>query len=335
MPDAPLNDIPAEGIPADASVVTATRPGQAHFFADLDQTPLLGAVDAPDETTAPTSLWKDAWIQMRRRALFWISAVLIVLVILVALFPHVFTQVDPRFCDLSRSVGDPRAGHWFGFDFQGCDIYSRVIYGARASVTVGVLATLGVSIFGVLIGSIAGYYGKWFDVILSRVTDIFFGIPLLLAAILVASVFSRNRTTLLVATVLAVFGWPQIARITRGAVLSVKNNEFVIAAQALGISKPGILLRHIIPNAIAPVIATATVTLGTFIVVEATLSFLGVGLPPSVVSWGGDISRAQDVIRTAPQLLFYPGAALGLTVLSFIMMGDVVRDALDPKARTR
>ncbi|MCL1868849.1 MAG: ABC transporter permease [Promicromonosporaceae bacterium] len=314
---------------------TTYRPGQAHFFADLDQTPLLGAVDAPDETSAPTSLWKDAWLQMRSRPLFWVSAVLIVLVIMVAVFPQLFSRTDPSFCDLSRSVGDPRAGHWFGFDFQGCDVYARVIYGARASVSVGVLTTIGVTILGVLIGSAAGYYGKWFDIVLSRVTDIFFAVPLLLAAILVMSVFSTHRTVVLVAIVLAVFGWPQIARITRGAVLSVKNNEFVTAAQSLGISKPGILMRHIIPNAMAPVIATATVSLGVFIVAEATLSFLGVGLPASVVSWGGDISRAQSVIRTAPQLLLYPGGALGLTVLSFIMMGDVVRDALDPKARTR
>ncbi|GAB2456821.1 ABC transporter permease [Xylanimonas ulmi] len=333
MPDAPLNARPDDGGPAGSAVTV--RPGQSHFFAQFDDAEALGAVDAPDETTAPTSLWKDAWLQMRRRPLFWVSAFLIVLVVLVAAFPQLFSQTNPRFCELGRSLGEPGAGHWFGFDRQGCDIYARVVFGARASVTVGVLTTLGVSVLGVVVGSIAGYYGKWFDVILSRVTDIFFAIPLLLAAILVASVFSQNRTTLLVAAVLAVFGWPQIARITRGAVLSVKNNEFVTAAQALGISKPGILLRHVIPNAIAPVIATATVALGTFIVVEATLSFLGVGLPPSVVSWGGDIARAQQVIRNAPQLLFYPGAALGLTVLSFIMMGDVVRDALDPKARTR
>ncbi|WP_425954754.1 ABC transporter permease [Xylanimonas sp. McL0601] len=335
MPDAPFNDIPAEDIPADASVVTATRPGQGHFFADLDQTPVLGAVDAPNEESAPASLWKDAWIQMRGRVLFWISAALMVLVILVAVFPQWFSNVDPRFCDLSRSLGDPAPGHWFGFDFQGCDVYSRVIYGARASVTVGVLTTIGVTVLGVIVGAIAGYNGGWLDSVLSRITDIFFAIPLLLAAILVASVFSQSRTVFLISGVLAVFGWPQIARIMRGAVFSVKNNEFIIAARALGISSPRLVVRHVIPNSIAPVIATATVALGTFIVVEATLSFLGVGLPPSVVSWGGDISRAQQSIRTAPQLILYPGAALGLTVLSFIMMGDVVRDALDPKARTR
>ena len=335
MPDAPLTGLPEQDLPEDLAVATAHRPDQAHFFADLDSVDGLSAVDAPDTTSAPTSLWKDAWHQMRSRPLFWVSAALILLVVVVSIFPQLFTSQDPRFCDLSRSVGAPSAGHWFGFDRQGCDVYSRVIYGARASVTVGVLTTLGVSVLGVIVGAIAGFYGKWFDVILSRVTDIFFAIPLLLAAILVASVFSQNRTTILVSGVLIVFGWPQIARITRGAVLSVKQNEFVTAAQSLGISKAGILVRHVVPNSIAPVIATATVALGTFIVAEATLSFLGVGLPPSVVSWGGDISRAQQLIRTEPQLLFYPGGALGLTVLSFIMMGDVVRDALDPKARTR
>ena len=133
--------------------------------------------------------------------------------------------------------------------------------------------------------------------------------------------------------ILAAFGWPQIARITRGSVMTVKNEEFVTAARALGVSGWKILTKHILPNSAAPVIVYATVALGTFIVTEATLSFLGVGLPTNVVSWGGDIAKAQMSLRTNPMILFYPSIALAITVLSFIMMGDVVRDALDPKAR--
>lgn len=318
----------------DGAATTVRRPSQAHFVADPDETP-LAVVDKVDENEAPSSLWGDAWRDLRGRALFWVSAVLILLVLAVAFFPGLFAQVDPRFCELRNSLGEPQAGHPFGFDRQGCDVYSRVIYGARASVTVGILTTLGVVILGAAVGAIAGFYGGWFDTILSRVTDIFFAIPLVLAAIVVGQVFREGKTVMNVVAVLTVFGWPQVARITRGAVLSVKNNDFITAAKALGASKFETLVRHVVPNAAAPIIVVATVSLGTFIVAEATLSFLGIGLPQSVLSWGHDISTAQTSLRTNASVLFYPSAALAITVLSFIMMGDAVRDALDPKARKR
>ncbi|PFG33766.1 ABC transporter permease [Sanguibacter antarcticus] len=316
------------------AATTARRPSQAHFVADLSETP-LAVVDKVNENEAPSSLWGDAWRDLRGRALFWASAVLIVLVLAVAFFPGLFTSVDPRFCELRNSLGQPQSGHPFGFDRQGCDVYSRVIYGARASVTVGILTTLGVVLLGTAIGAIAGFYGGWFDTILSRVTDIFFAIPLVLAAIVFGQVFQDSKTVLNVVAILSVFGWPQVARITRGAVLAVKNNDFITAAKALGASKFETLLRHVIPNAAAPIIVIATVSLGIFIVAEATLSFLGIGLPQSVLSWGHDISTAQTSLRTNASVLFYPSAALAITVLSFIMMGDAVRDALDPKARKR
>jgi oligopeptide transport system permease protein len=312
----------------------STRRHQEHFFAELDETG-LGAVDAVDDSGAPSSLWSEAWHKLRRRPLFWIAAVIITVVVVVALFPTLFTSVDPRFCELTNSLAGPSAGHPFGYDKQGCDIYSRVIYGARPSVTVGVLTTLAVVIIGTLMGSIAGFFGGMFDTILSRITDIFFAIPLTLAAIVIMQLFSQNRTSLTVVAVLASFGWTQIARITRGSVMSVKNNDYVTAAKSLGVGRTAALTRHILPNAAAPIIVYATVALGTFIVAEATLSFLGIGLPPNVVSWGGDISIAQQSLRTRPAVLFYPAGALALTVLGFIMMGDAVRDALDPKVRTR
>lgn len=313
---------------------TRARPGQEHFFATLDADG-LDAVDVVDETAPPANLWSDAWRNLRKRPLFWISSLLIVLVVSVALFPSLFTSLDPRSCPLDRSFDPPEAGHIFGFNRQGCDIYARTIYGARASVLVGVLTTLSVAILGSVIGAAAGYLGGWLDTILSRITDIFFALPLVLAAIVIMQAFQKDRNVFTVIAVLAAFGWPQIARITRGAVMSVKNADFVTAATALGVSPFKTLVRHIMPNAMAPIIVTATVSLGVFIVAEATLSFLGIGLPPSVVSWGGDISRAQQALRTEPMVLFYPAAALALTVLAFIMMGDVIRDALDPKARKR
>ena len=197
------------------------------------------------------------------------------------------------------------------------------------------LTTILVVILGSLIGAIAGFFGGWIDSVLSRITDIFFAIPLVLAAIVVMQMFKEHRTIITVVLVLGLFGWVSIARITRGAVVSIKNEEFVQSARSIGASNWRILFSHILPNAAAPIISYATVALGTYIVAEATLSFLGIGLPPTFVSWGGDISDAQASLRVAPAVLFYPAGALGLTVLSFIMMGDVVRDALDPKARKR
>ena len=309
-------------------------PGQEHFVSETDETG-LGAVDAVKDESAPSSQWGEAWRYLRRRPLFWIAAVMILVAILLAIAPGLFTSTDPRLCELSKSLTPAEPGHPFGFNRQGCDIYARVIYGARASVAVGVLTTILVVVLGSLIGAIAGFFGGWIDSVLSRITDIFFAIPLVLAAIVVMQMFKEHRTIVTVVLVLGLFGWVSIARITRGAVVSIKNEEFVQSARSIGASSWRILFSHILPNAAAPIISYATVALGTYIVAEATLSFLGIGLPSTFVSWGGDISDAQASLRVAPAVLFYPAGALGLTVLSFIMMGDVVRDALDPKARKR
>ncbi|MBE7363735.1 ABC transporter permease [Corynebacterium aurimucosum] len=313
---------------------TTPYPGQEHFVSETDETG-LGAVDAVKDESAPSSQWGEAWRYLRRRPLFWVAAVMILVAVLLAIAPGLFTSTDPRLCELSKSLAPAEPGHPFGFNRQGCDIYARVIYGARASVAVGILTTLLVVVLGSMIGAIAGFFGGWIDSVLSRITDIFFAIPLVLAAIVVMQMFKEHRTIVTVVLVLGLFGWVSIARITRGAVVSIKNEEFVQSARSIGASNWRILFSHILPNAAAPIISYATVALGTYIVAEATLSFLGIGLPSTFVSWGGDISDAQASLRVAPAVLFYPAGALGLTVLSFIMMGDVVRDALDPKARKR
>jgi oligopeptide transport system permease protein len=307
---------------------------QAHYVAAIEDTP-IAPVDKLDESQKARSTWADAWDAMRRRPTFWISSILILLIVVVALFPGLFTAVSPdKGCLLANSNGGPQAGHPLGFTRQGCDVFSRLVHGTQASVTVGLMATLMVTLLGVIVGALAGFYGGILDTLVSRLGDIFFAIPTVLGAIVLMSVLP-NRTPLTVAIVLAIFAWPQIARIMRGAVLSAKNSDYVMASIALGVSRFKILLRHVIPNAIAPVIVIATVSLGTFIVAEATLSFLGIGLPPSIMSWGNDIGQARTSIRTSPQILLYPAAALSITVLSFLMLGDVVRDALDPKARAR
>lgn len=311
---------------------TAARRGQERFVAEVDEQG-LGAVDAVADESAPSSMWGEAWKQLRRRPIFWASALLITTALLLAAVPGLFTSTDPAFCQLSKSFAAPEPGHPFGFNQQGCDIYARTVHGARASVIVGILTTVIVVALGASIGALAGFFGGIFDSILSRLTDIFFAVPFVLAAIVVMQMFKGRSSIMTVVLVLALFGWPQVARITRGAVMGVKNEDYVTAARSLGSGRMAILLRHVMPNAAAPVIVTATVQLGVFIVSEATLSFLGIGLPATVVSWGADIASAQTALRDHISVLLYPAGALALTVLGFIMMGDAVRDALDPKAR--
>ncbi|UBZ05299.1 ABC transporter permease [Bifidobacterium pseudolongum] len=313
--------------------INTTLPGQERYVAPLEETPLQ-TVDTVDESAPATSMWSDAWRALRRNPLFIISSILIVFIIFVALFPGVFTKNDPNYCTLDNSLEPARPGHPFGFDLQGCDVYSRVIYGTRTSLSVGILSTLIVVAVGTLIGAIAGFCGGWIDAVLSRIVDIFMAIPMLLGAIVVLQMFRTITSIWKVVLVLALFGWVSTARIARGAVLSSKNLEFNTASTALGSTPMRNLFRHILPNSLAPIIVIATTSLGSYIVSEATLSFLGIGLPSTTVSWGGDISNAQSILRTDPMVLFYPSVALAVTVLAFIMMGDAVKDALDPKSRT-
>ncbi|MBW1602929.1 ABC transporter permease [Streptomyces sp. JJ66] len=286
------------------------------------------------EQAPARSLWSDAWHDLRRRPVFLISSLLICFLVVISLWPSLIATGDPLECRISRSLGGAEPGHWFGFDTQGCDVYTRTVYGARASVTVGICATLGVALLGALFGGLAGYFGGGADALLSRVTDIFFGIPIILGALVFLAMIDVEGIWPVVG-VIAVLAWPQISRIARGAVLTAKQHDYVHAAQALGAGHRRLLLRHILPNAVAPVIVVATIALGTYIALEATLSFLGVGLRPPTVSWGVDISNASEGMqfRNAPHILLYPAAALSVTVLAFIMLGDALRDALDPKLR--
>ncbi|MEV0297812.1 ABC transporter permease [Nocardia sp. NPDC050710] len=316
----------------DLDKTAPARRGQEYFVAPPDEVEVL-ATDRVVESGAPTSIWGDAWRQLRRNPIFLTAVLLIGLVVLVVLWPTLFTDQDPRLCIGEYGMDKPRAGHPFGFDKQGCDVYARTIYGARASVLVGLgAAALFVSIGGTL-GALSGFYGGALDSFVSRIAEVFYAIPMVLAAIVLLQML-RPATMFSVIVILAAFTWPQAARIARGAVIEAKNSEYVTAAKALGVSRFGILVRHVLPNAAGPLIVVTTIWLGVFIVTEATLSYLGVGLPPDIVSWGADIARGKTEIRTSA-ILFYPATALAITVLSFIMLGDALRDALDPKARKR
>lgn len=306
-----------------------------HYVAPVDQTP-LAEVDSVRIDDKPSNLWLDAWRYVRTRPSFWVASAIILLLIIVSLFPTLFTQVPPNNeCYLTNSNGAPVAGHPLGFTKQGCDVFSRIVHGASTSLSVGILVTLLTVGLGVFFGAIAGFYGGWLDAVLSRVGDVFFAIPYILAAIVVMTVFSAYRSVAVIALAIGVFAWPSTARVLRAEILRVKQSDFVMAATALGVSKSRILFRHVMPNSIAPVIVVSTTGFAAAIVAEAVLSFLGVGLPTTFMSWGNDISQAQGDLRNAPQVLLYPSLALLLTTLAFIMMGEVLREALDPRARAQ
>jgi len=278
------------------------------------------------------SLWKDAWRQLRKKPLFLIAASLLLVFILMALFPGLFTSQDPRACDLSNSVGKPQEGHWFGFDIQGCDYFTRVVYGTRVSLIIGLLV-IGVDVvIAIILGSIAGYYGGFWDGFIARVADIWFALPTVLGGIVFLNVLGE-RGLLQVSFVLIFLQWPTLTRLMRSSVLAGKEMDYVQAARALGASDWRIMRAHILPNGIAPVIVYGTIAVGIIISAEAALSFLGVGLQLPAISWGLMISAAQNRILTTPHLLLFPAMFLSILVLCFIILGDALRDALDPRLR--
>lgn len=277
------------------------------------------------------SLASDAWRDLRRNPIAIISAVIIVILVLMAIWPSLFTNADPTACDLSRSLQPPSSEAWFGYNLQGCDIYARTIYGAKASLQVGLYSVIGVAVIAILLGMLAGYYGGWADAVIARVTDIVLGIPLLLGAIVILSSVELNGVWPVVLA-LALLGWTSPARIVRSSVISAKGQDYVQAARMLGADDRRIMMRHIAPNAMAPVIVVLTIALGSFISVEATLSFLGIGLKGEI-SWGADIADATGRVRNALGPVLFPSTFLALTVLAFIMLGDAVREAFDPKLR--
>lgn len=312
-----------------------TPPPVEHYVSQFGQGETL-TVDAVRIKERKSTLWLDAWRDMRSRPMFWISAVIILVVLAMAVFPKLFTEVDPRLCILSRSNGPAEAGHPLGFDFQGCDIYARIVYGTSTSLSVGLIVISMTFLIGTVIGALSGFYGGVTDAVLSRVGDVFFSIPYILAAVVVMSVLSAHRNVFVISLAIGGFAWPVTARIMRSEILRVKNLDFVMASESLGLSRMRTLWLHVLPNSIAPVIVVTTLSLSSAIVAEAVLSFLGVGLPPSkYISWGNDISAAQVNLRTAPMTLAYPSIALTVTVLGFVMFGEVLRDALDPKARAQ
>lgn len=280
---------------------------------------------------------RSVWNTLRQRFLFWICAAVLGVLTLIAVVPGpiagLFGQPDPRACDLALSAQEPSRVHVFGTDLQGCDIFANVIYGTQTSLFIGVLTTVLCLVIAMLLGTAAGYYGGLADRVVSRLTDVFLGFPFLLGAIVVLN-SAGTRSALTVAIVLAFFSWPTLSRLVRSSVRTVRGAEYVQAASAMGLSDRRILLGHVIPNSLGPVLAIATTMVGSVIVAESTLTFLGVGLRAPSISWGLQLSTAQSYFQSDPHLLIFPSLFLTITVLSLITLGDILRDALDPKGRS-
>ena len=284
----------------------------------------------------PRSLAGDAWRDLRRNKIFWVAAFLVTIFVVMAIVPAVFGAGDPRDCALSRQHDGPSGNAFFGYDFQGCDVYAKAVYGARNSILVGLLSTLLAGTIGLIMGLSAGYFGGWVDAVLSRGIDVVLGLPFLLAAIVLARRLSsdpNNNGFWAVIVTLGFLGWTTAARVMRSSVIASKNQDYVAAARMLGSGPARLMMKHILPNSTAAFIVVLTILLGTNIATEATLTFLGVGLKGDAISWGIMINEAGPNVRTAAEPLVWPSVFLALTVLAFIMLGDAVRDAFDPKLR--
>jgi len=287
------------------------------------------------------TLWGDAFRRLRRNYLAMAGLVWILIVIGATATAGLWvpqTFGDPANIDSATAAQTrlqlPSAQHPFGTDDMGRDIFGRIIYGARVSLTVGICSTLLTFAIGIVLGSIAGYTGGWLDAVIMRMTDIFLSFPYVLLAVFMMSVLpSELKGVWTVVAVIAVLGWAGFARLFRSSVLSVKENDYVAAGRALGASNARLMFKHILPNAIAPALVTATMAIGEAILTESALSFLGLGIQPPQISWGRMIDDGRKFLTNQPQLVLYPGLAILLTVLAFMLLGDGIRDALDVKMK--
>ncbi len=301
-----------------------------------------GSVSQEVAPPKEAGLWSDAWGDLKTNPYFIIGALIVGLIVLMAIFPRLFTfwypnEQNHELCPLGNSAnvadrGRPRAEAWFGNDVQGCDYYLKTILGARTAIVMALLVSVGSAFVGIVGGMTSGYYGGVIDTLIARATDMVLAIPFILGALVFLST-REDRTVFVVALAVVLFSWPTMLRLMRSSVLSVKEQDYIAASRALGATDWRIMVQHVLPNSIQPVIVVATLAAGAAIVAEAGLSFLGVGLKLPAVSWGLMIASGSKRILNAPHLLFFPGIFLSITVLGFLMLGDAVRDALDPRNR--
>ena len=303
------------------------------------QAEVIEAGSEQAEASKPSrTLWSDAWNRLRRNKLALIGAAWIIFVIVVAVTADLWapqllgspTEIDSATVAANSKL-PPSLEHPFGTDATGRDQLVRVIYGARISLAVGVVATLISTAIGLVMGGIAAYYGGIWDTIIMRLADMFLAIPYTLFVIVMLAVIGQGIQNVFIA--IGILGWPSIARVFRSAILSVKENDYVDAARAMGASDLRIIARHIFPNSVASIVVYATMNIGGAILTESALSFLGMGVTPPTPSWGIMIQDGQKFLQTEPWLMILPGLAILTTVLAFTLLGDGLRDALDVKMK--
>ena len=278
-----------------------------------------------------TSLYKDAWKRLKKNKLAMLGLSIVILLILIAIFAPLIAPYNPILRIKEDSSLGPSMNNLFGTDLLGRDIFSRVIYGSRISIEVGVIA-VGISvIIGLFFGALSGYFGGISDALIMRIADIFFAFPYILGAIAIMTILGPGIVNIFIA--IGILGWASIARIFRSSILTIKNKEYIEAARAMGAGSSRIIIKHIFPNSFAPIIVYATMNVGTAIIVEAALSFLGIGVQPPTPAWGKMLAESLAYIDTAPWMMFFPGLAILITVLGFVLLGDGLRDAFDPKLR--
>lgn len=286
---------------------------------------------AEDLLTPPISFWQDVWIRFKQNIPAFLGLIVLGFLFLFAIIgPHLsgYTYYDT---DLALKNEPPSSRFWFGSDDLGRDVFTRTWYGARISLFVGTTAALVDLVIGVLWGSIAAFSGKWVDELMMRTADILYGLPYLLVVILLMVVLGSGLVPIIIA--MTIIGWITMARIVRGQILQIKQLEYVQAAEALGASFSRILFKHLIPNAMGPIIVTVTLTIPSAIFVEAFLSFLGLGVQAPMASWGTMASEGLSAMKYYPWRLFFPAFFISLTMLAFNLVGDGLRDALDPRLR--
>ncbi|MEZ5855045.1 MAG: ABC transporter permease [Hyphomicrobiaceae bacterium] len=279
------------------------------------------------------STWSRLSYYMRRYPLGAFGAVIVIIFVLMAIFAPWIAQYDPTTTNAATSLARPGGQHILGADFMGRDLFSRIIWGARISLMVGIGSTVLGCFFGAVIGLLSGYYGGWLDLMTQRVIDIMQALPLLVMALLMAASLGPSLINTIIAISIPIV--PNVARVIRSNVLALREMPYVEAAKAVGMGETKIAFRHVLPNTLAPLIVIATAQLGSAILTESSLSFLGLGIPEPHPSWGRMLSEsAAEYARTAPWLVIFPGIAISLAVFGTNLLGDAMRDILDPRQRS-
>lgn len=281
--------------------------------------------------TSKRPLWLEGWRKLKKQRMAMIGLGVVLFFILIgALAPLITTQPVDGF-NPEKTLIPPGVDHWFGTDDQGRDIFTRILFGARISLWIGFFSVIGSVIAGCLLGLVAGFYGKWADTIISRFFDIMLAFPSILLAIAIVAILGPSLFNALIA--IAIVNIPTYGRLIRSRVLSVKEEEYIMSARAIGMSNGRILFRHILPNSVTPIIVQGTLGIATAILEAAALGFLGLGAQPGEPEWGKMLADSRQFLTVAPWTLLFPGFAIMLTVIGFNMFGDGLRDALDPKMK--